>query len=61
MYFATLENGLVISFGPDEYEGSHYTEESSLPDGWIDIFRNCRLGYLDGEFFVFSEEDIQQG
>ena len=60
MYFATNEDNLVISYGPESYPDSHYVDESMLPEGWIDIFKNCRLGYLDGEFFTFKEEDIQQ-
>lgn len=54
MYFATDENGLVISYGKEEYPGSHFIEESDLPQFWHSIFVLCRLGYKDGQFFEFS-------
>lgn len=58
MYFATDDYGLVISYGPEEYPGSHYVDDDIIPENWNDIFRATRLGFRDGEFFVMSEQDL---
>jgi hypothetical protein len=63
MYFATDENGLVISHGDEEYPGSHFIQESDLPQFWHSVFVLCKLGYKDGQFFEFIpvEESIGSG
>lgn len=58
MYFAVETNGLVISYGPEDYPGSHYVDDDMLPENWNEIFCATRLGYRDGEFFVMSEQDL---
>lgn len=58
MYFATDENNLVISYGYEEYPNAHYVDEAILPESWLNIFKSCRLGYVDGEFFVLGTSDI---
>lgn len=52
MYFATDENHLIISYGPDEYPNSEYVDDSILPESWEELFSNRMLAYANGEFFV---------
>ena len=54
MYFFVEQNGLVVSFGYEEYPGSTYVSEQDLPADWLFTFKACNLGYFDGKLVPFD-------
>jgi hypothetical protein len=55
MYVLISDDGLIVSYSPEEYPGSTYIEIASFPDNWGHIFSQSKLGYVEETFFVFDE------
>lgn len=55
MYVLIADDGLIVSYGNDEFPGSTFIDASSFPDNWGHIFSQSKLGYVDGTFFVFDD------